>query len=207
VPWRAQAPSDRFAVTEMSRVVAFSGREILNPEIGERMSFVKTAGDTGGALLETEQWLAPGGAVAMRHIHPEQEERFTVLSGSLRVEVGRGETMLGSGDSVTIAPGVAHRFSNAGEAEVHFVGQVRPALRTEELFERMAALAHREGANASRRVGFLTMAPLFFHYRREVALPRVPLLLQRLALRVLAAFSEWLGRGELPPPARSDGAT
>jgi mannose-6-phosphate isomerase-like protein (cupin superfamily) len=180
-------------VREVSRVVPFSGQEILNPEIGERMRFVKTAVDTAGALLETEEWLAPGGAVAVRHIHPEQEERFTILSGSLLVEVGCGKTMLGPGDSVTIGPGVAHRFSNVGEAD--------------ELFERMAVIAHREGATPSNRVGRLTMAPVFFHYRREVALPLVPLWLQRLALAVVATLARPLGRGELPPLARSSDAT
>jgi mannose-6-phosphate isomerase-like protein (cupin superfamily) len=171
------------------------------------MRFIKTANDTSGALLETEEWLRPGGAVAIKHVHPNQEERFTVLSGSLRVELGRAERVLGPGDGVTIAPGVAHRFANVGEGEVHFIGEVRPALRTEELFERMAAIAEREGASPRNRVGLVTMAPLFFHYSREVALPLIPLWLQRLALGVLAAFARSLGGGELPPFSRSDAAT
>jgi mannose-6-phosphate isomerase-like protein (cupin superfamily) len=184
--------------------VAAPGQEIRNPEIGERMRFVQTAADTQGALLETEQWLAPGGVVAIRHVHPEQEERFTVLSGSLRVEVGRGERILGQGETVTIAPGVAHRFSNVGETEVHFIGEVRPALRTEEMFERMAEIARREGASPGNRLGILTMAPLFFQYRREVAVPQFPLWLQRVALAVLAALARALGRGELPALTRPD---
>lgn len=178
--------------------MALAGQEIVNPEIGERMRFIQTAADTQGALLETEQWLAPGGAVAIRHVHPEQEERFTILSGSLRMEVGRGETILGAGDSVTIAPGVAHRFSNVGDTEVHFIGEVRPALRTEEMFEKMAAITRREGATPDKHLGLLTTAPLFFHYRREVAVPVVPLGLQRAALAALATLARALGRGNLP---------
>lgn len=143
--------------------MAVPDHEIVNPEIGERIRFVATAADTHGALLETEQWLAPSGAVATRHRHPEQEERFTVISGSLQVEVGGDVRILGSGESVTIAPGVAHRFSNRGDSVARFIGQVRPALRTEELFERMAAIAHREGATPSNRLGLLTMAPLLCH--------------------------------------------
>jgi mannose-6-phosphate isomerase-like protein (cupin superfamily) len=189
-----------------SRAMARPGQEITNPEFGERMRFIKTGSDTGGALLETEEWLLPGGAVATKHVHPEQEERFAVLAGSLRVEVGRGERVLGPGEAVTIAPGMAHRFSNVGKGEVHFIGEVRPALRTEELFERMAAIAEREGATPTNRVGLLTMAPLFLRYRREVALPLSPLWLQRLALALLAALARLLGRGAVPPLSRSDGA-
>jgi quercetin dioxygenase-like cupin family protein len=177
----------------------------MNPEIGERIRFVATAADTRGALLETEQWLTPGGAVAIRHRHPEQEERFTVISGLLRVEVGDDLRILGSGESVTIAPGLAHRFSNRGDSEAHFIGQVRPALRTEELFERMAAIARREGATPNNRPGLLTMAPLLFRYRREVAAPGLPLWLQRAALAMLTALARALGKGELPAATGPDG--
>jgi len=184
--------------------VALAGEEIVNPEIGERMRFIQTAADTQGALLKTEQWLVPGGAVAIRHVHPEQEERFAVLSGSLRMEVGRGERILGAGDSVTVAPGVAHRFSNVSDSEVHFIGEVRPALRTEEMFEQMAAIARREGATPDTRLGLLTMAPHLLHYRREVAVPVIPLGLQRAALAVLVALARAMGRGKVPSDAREE---
>lgn len=179
--------------------MAVRGQEIVNPEIGERIRFLRTARDTEGALLETEQWLAPGGAVAIRHVHPEQEERFTVLSGSLRLEIGGETRLLGPGEALTIAPRTPHRFSSAGEAEVHFLGEVRPALRTEELFERMAAIAHREGAAPGKRLGLTVLAPLLLEYRREVAAPAIPLRLQRIALALLAALARARGRGELPP--------
>lgn len=185
--------------------MAVPGQEIVNPEIGERIRFVATAADTHGARLETEQWLAPCGAVAIRHRHPEQEERFTVISGSLRVEVAGDVRILGSGQSVTIAPGVAHRFSNRGDSEAHFIAHVRPALRTEELFERMAAIARREGATTSNRLGLLTMAQLLFRYRREVAAPGVPLWLQRAALAMLTALARALGKGKLAALTSPDG--
>ncbi len=179
--------------------MAVADQEIVNPEIGERIRFVRTAADTEGALLETEQWLAPGGAVAIRHIHPEQEECFAVLSGSLRVEVGRRASILGGGETITIPAGVAHRFANAGKAEVHFTGEVRPALRTEELFERMAAIAAREGATPDKPLGLAVLAPLLLEYRREVAAPRLPLPVQLIALAAIAMLARARGRKELPP--------
>jgi quercetin dioxygenase-like cupin family protein len=173
--------------------MALPGQQITNPEFGERMRFIKTGSDTGGALLETEEWLLPGGAVATKHVHPEQEERFTVLAGSLRVEVGRGERVLGPGEAVMIAPGVAHRFSNIGEGEMHFIGEVRPALRTEELFGRMAAIAEREDATPTNRVGLLTMAPLFLRYAPGGSSAALPALASAIRPGTLGRFGSVAG--------------
>lgn len=180
------------------------GPEVVNPEIGSRMRFLRTGPETAGALLESEEWLAPGGSVATRHIHPLQEERFSVHSGELHVELGEEIRVLGPGDACTIAPGVGHRFSNPSESEVHFTGEVRPALRTQELFELLAAIARREGASPAHRLGLLATAPLFFRYRREVAIPGVPLWLQRGALATLATLARTLGRGSIPELPASD---
>jgi mannose-6-phosphate isomerase-like protein (cupin superfamily) len=180
-------------------VMAVSGQEIVNPEIGERMRFLRTADETRGSVLETEQWLAPGGAAATRHIHPRQEERFTVVSGSLQVEIGREKRVLTPGETATIPPGAAHRFANPIGTEAHFRGEVRPALRTEELFERMAAIALRECAVPEQPLGLNVMAPLFLEYRCEVAAPGIPLGLQRIVLAVLTALARARGHAELPP--------
>ena len=44
---------------------------------------LKTARDTGGELFQMELTMQPGGFVAGEHIHPLQDERFEVISGSL----------------------------------------------------------------------------------------------------------------------------
>jgi mannose-6-phosphate isomerase-like protein (cupin superfamily) len=167
------------------------------PPVAGAHAVLRTASGTNGEVLETEEWLAPGGAVGIRH--PRQEERFSVLSGRLGLHVGRDTRILRPGEALTIEPGVAHRFFNPGDEEAHFLGEVRPALRTEELFERMAALSRREGPAKGKPPGLLTLAPLLFEYRQEVALPTVPLRLQRAALAVAAFVARALRRGELPP--------
>ena len=50
---------------------------IENPLSGEQITIRRTSTDTGGAVLEWELLLAPGGRVPSSHAHPEQEEVFT----------------------------------------------------------------------------------------------------------------------------------
>src|SRR3954468_1752186 len=58
--------------------MAYAGQTIENPVSGERITFIRTAADTDGELLEIELELSPDGAVPGAHVHPEQEERFEV---------------------------------------------------------------------------------------------------------------------------------
>lgn len=185
--------------------MAWAGQEIENPEIGERVRFVRTAADTEGTLLETEQWLLPGGSGGVLHVHPEQEERFTVIAGALRVRIGRKQQEFGPGETAVVSPGTPHVFENAAPETTHFRGEVRPALRTEEFFERLATLARQNGATPERRLGPLALAPLVSEYRREVRLPYVPESVQRAAVGLFVAIARKRGHGELPvlsKPAR-----
>ena len=182
--------------------MAWAGQEIENPEIGERLRFVRTAADTDGQLLETEQWLMPGGSGGTLHVHPEQEERFTVIAGALRVRIGRKQLEFGPEETAVVPPGTPHVFENASPQTTHFRGEVRPALRTEDFLERLAALARQSGATPEQRLSPLALAPLVLEYRREVRLPGVPAIVQRTAIGLLALISRWRGEGELPPLSR-----
>jgi mannose-6-phosphate isomerase-like protein (cupin superfamily) len=181
--------------------MAWAGQEIENPEIGERLRFIHTAADTHGELLETEQWLAPGGSAGVLHVHPEQEERFTVISGALRVRIAGAQREYGPGESAVVPAGTAHLFDNPSSGTSHFHGEVRPALRTEEFFERLASLAQQNGATPEKHLSPMTLAPLISEYRREVALPRVPSVIQHAAIGLLSAFARRGRGGELPPLA------
>jgi quercetin dioxygenase-like cupin family protein len=68
--------------------VAHSGQIITNPVSGERIEFIATAADTAGERLEFELSLTPDGHVHGAHVHPEQEERFHVLEGTMKFRLG-----------------------------------------------------------------------------------------------------------------------
>lgn len=90
--------------------MAHAGQTIHNPVSGERITFHRTAADTDGELLEFELELAPDGRVPGAHVHPEQEERFHVLEGTMRFRLGMRTIVAEAGDTVVVPAGRMHKF-------------------------------------------------------------------------------------------------
>src|ERR671916_16173 len=102
------------------------GQILENPVTGERFTFTHTAATTDGELLAFDFALRPGGAVPIPHVHPIQTERFAVVEGRMRFRVGLRTTIAEAGDVIEVAPGAAHSFANAGDAEARLRVEVRP---------------------------------------------------------------------------------
>jgi len=62
-----------------------AGDVIENPVSGERITFVRTSEQTGGALAEMVLELSPTAVLVAEHIHRSQGEKFQVLNGQSRV--------------------------------------------------------------------------------------------------------------------------
>ena len=97
---------------------------------GQHLTFLQSAQDTAGELLQLEVRLDPGGWVP-RHAHARQDEHVKVLAGTLTVRVGRSERTLEVGDSAQVPRRKLHVVRNAGEGEARFLLEVRPARRME----------------------------------------------------------------------------
>src|SRR6266542_4129253 len=108
---------------------------------GERLVFVRTSADSGGALCSFDYFLRPCGSVQLAHVHPRQEERFEIVSGKARVRVGWRVRSVGAGERVVVPAGTVHRLWNDGQDELHVLVDFRPALRTEKGFEQLFGLA------------------------------------------------------------------
>ena len=78
---------------------------IHNPVSGERIEFISTAADTNGELLEIDLTLSPDGSVPGAHVHPEQEERFDVLEGTMKFRLGMKTIVAEAGDMVVVPEG------------------------------------------------------------------------------------------------------
>jgi mannose-6-phosphate isomerase-like protein (cupin superfamily) len=182
--------------------MAYAGQTLDNPVSGERITFRKTAADTAGELLEIDLELAPDGHVPGKHVHPAQEERFEVLSGTMKFKMGRKTVIAEAGDVVTVPAGVAHKFANGGDETTHVRVQVRPALKMEELFETTVALAE-EGRTTSKGMPKpLDLALFVQEYADEVQGAFPPVWVQRATMAPLARVARKRGRGERYAPAR-----
>jgi mannose-6-phosphate isomerase-like protein (cupin superfamily) len=138
--------------------MASAGETVANPATGERVTFVKTAADTGGELLELELvWSRPGQR-APAHVHPEMEERYEVLEGTAAFRIGDEERRARAGDVVTVPPGTTHLAWNPTDVRVRLKVEFRPALRWEEFVVRLFA-------------GDEPIPDLMREFRREIAPP------------------------------------
>lgn len=165
-----------------------------NPLSGERIVIRMSGAETGGRLLVFDLFLPPGGHVPAGHVHPVQEERFTVVAGRMCFRLGRTTALARPGDSMVIPAGVAHWFGNAGPDVAHARVEVRPALRMEELFEATEALGasgHLPGTHLPR---LSDLAAVLLEFRSELAVPKVPAFLVTAVLGPLAWSRRRCGR-------------
>ncbi len=166
------------------------GDILENPVTGERLTFRRTAAESNGAAVLVETTVRPDGVVAAAHVHPYQTERFEVLSGTLGLELG-GETITARpNEKLTIEPGRAHKFWNAGDYELRFLTEITPALMFESLIETMFGLAADGKTNGKGLPNPLRLAVIARAHSDTVRLPFPPAALQRTAL----AFGAPLGR-------------
>jgi len=119
-----------------------TGDTIHNPVTGERVTFLATSADTDGEAVVIETVVQPDGCVAAAHVHPAQSERFAVKSGALGLKTGRKKQTLGPGRFVTVEPGTAHRFWNAGDEPVTFICEIRHAQSAAARRDRERAFRH-----------------------------------------------------------------
>ena len=173
-----------------------AGDRLENPVTGEVLIFHRTSQETNGESVLVETIVRPHGFVAAAHVHPNQTERFEVLEGVLGLSVGREQLLAEPGDVAVVAPGTAHKFWNAGESDVRFVCEVRPALRFESLIETMFTLAAEGKTNRKGLPNPLRLAVIAKAHFDTVRLPFPPAALQRAALAFASPLGKALGYPE-----------
>ena len=88
------------------------------------------------------EFIVPSGAMpTAAHVHPRQEETYAVQEGSMEVLIGREWSVLDAGQAATVPAGIPHAFRNRSDVTVRFLNEHRPALRFEEYFRSVYALA------------------------------------------------------------------
>jgi quercetin dioxygenase-like cupin family protein len=196
--------------------VAKAGDVIENPDTRERITFLKTTQETNGELLRYEDVLPPRFFIP-EHVHPHQEERHEVLSGTLRGRVGGQERDYVAGERAIGPAGVPHAWRNPSEDEkLHLVSELRPPLRFETLFETSFGLA-RDGKTTKQGIpkNPLQLAVLVDETRGMFYFTRAPVAVQEAFLAlfaVVASVGRLLGykarypeySGPEEPPQRED---
>jgi quercetin dioxygenase-like cupin family protein len=111
--------------TPEDRMITDTTRVIYNPVQRDRVTFLKTAAETGGELTLLEMEVAPGGGNSL-HIHATYAERFTVIEGELGVQIGKQRRTLHSGETDVVPAGVMHRWYNLSQRPARIYVELRP---------------------------------------------------------------------------------
>lgn len=150
--------------------MAEAGQMIENPVTGERVRWLVTGADSGGALTRLELWCTEGGGVATEHVHRRATERFVIHAGALRARVGGEERVFAPGDTFVIPEGVSHSWVSAGPGELHMTVDLEPALGFEPMMETVFGLARDGKVDANGRGSLLQTAVLIDAFRDEIGL-------------------------------------
>jgi mannose-6-phosphate isomerase-like protein (cupin superfamily) len=102
-----------------------------------RLSFKVTDAESQGALVICEiAHHTPGGPP--RHVHPEQDEWFTVIEGHYQITVGEELFDLEPGDSVFGPRGVSHTWAYVGSGGGRLLFVISPAGQMEDFLRALS---------------------------------------------------------------------
>jgi mannose-6-phosphate isomerase-like protein (cupin superfamily) len=187
-----------------SRAISASGtgaphRLITNPISGEQIIIHTSGTETNGTLLIFDLFLPPGKHVPSWHTHPIQEERFTILAGTMRFRLGWRSILAAPNTTIVVSPGVAHWFGNAGSEMVRARIEVRPALQTEALFATVATMGAEAQFSIAHQVRRLfAIARLLVTFQQEVAAPSFTAWLVRPVLTVVGRLDRRFASADMP---------
>lgn len=159
-------------------------RRFVGPK-GEVLTFLRTAADTDGALVEIETILGPGMKGPPLHVHLRETESFRVTEGEVSVRIGRRWGVHSPGDELTVPPGTAHTFANKSSAIAAFVVIIEPP----DPFETMVRLRLE-----AKHMPLLKLAEVHHGDDATLMLANAPIFAQRLVWNGLAAVARLVRR-------------
>lgn len=181
----------------------FSYPHTIENGAGERITFLRRVPGATGDRLEGENLATPGAGPPL-HIHHYQVESFTVQRGRLGYQRQAGpEQFAGAGETVTFAPGEAHRFWNPGPDDLFCTGYIEPADNVEYFLGEIFASTKRRGGTAPDP---FDAAYLATRYRDEFTMVSIPAAVRRIVFPLLVAVGTVLGKyrkyADAPAPVR-----
>ena len=168
-------------------------RTIENPAIGEHVTFLKTAEETGGKHLLCQVEIAPHGAQkGAMHFHLTFTESWEVLEGELNLTIDGEHRVLEVGQRAVAQPGAHHKFWNAGDVPVVYKVEMRPARNFEQGL-RVASGLSRDGKTYRNGLpkNIFHLALLF--QLSESYAAGMPLIVQKVVFAALAKVGVWIG--------------
>lgn len=173
-----------------------TGDQIYNPLTKKTFIFLNTAQDTNGEYVRMK-CIADVGSKQNNgfvHKHPAQTEIITVQSGSMMTVVNGKKVRYDAGEMLVIHPGTAHQWWNASKKEeLKVISEVRPALKTLEMYEASCLLAQARQAAGKTAPTLLHLAVMLDYYGDHYVIAGRWTIMKKAAFKVLAAIGRLKG--------------
>lgn len=102
------------------------GQQVLEYPDGGSVVLLEQGRDEAGEFLLVEHTIIRKGPVNGPHWHPELEESFTIVEGTIRFRVDGKDATLTSGGTITVQPRQVHQFWKEGDARLVMRHRIRP---------------------------------------------------------------------------------
>lgn len=132
------------------------------------------AESTGGEYVEMDVMAEPG-AGTVTHFHPEMDESYHVLSGTLEIFHNRRWRSVGAGESFSVPRGEVHGFRNSTDQPTRFINRHTPALAFQnhlETVHRLVAEGKVRGLKDPRSLIYLALSADRYRPDRLVGPPQ-----------------------------------
>ena len=173
--------------------MATAGSVVENPRRLERVTFLRTASDSAGEMLELRAEARPTPNRPPMHVHRRQKETFVVESGRLSYSIDAREGTAAAGDTVVVQPGSAHTWWNDGPDDLVVRAELEPAERFETFIETIYGLTSTGRVNSRGIPNPLQAAVVFHEFRDEWVPVFLPWPVRNLLFPVLAAICRLAG--------------
>jgi mannose-6-phosphate isomerase-like protein (cupin superfamily) len=143
---------------------------------------------TGGSYVEMDVMAQPGSETLI-HYHPEQEETYQVLEGTLEVFRDDRWHSVPAGESLMVPQRTVHGFRNTGDVPVRFMNVHRPALAFQkhlETLDRLSRAGKIRGTKDPRSLIYMSMSAVELQ-------PDVPVKPPQWMMKALAFVGRRLG--------------
>jgi quercetin dioxygenase-like cupin family protein len=173
--------------------MAYNGKIINNKKTGQQITFIQTADDTDGELLEMESVFQPNSTEPIPHYHPFQEEGFIVLEGEISVRTNGAVKVLKQGDKLHVDKNQIHSMWNHSKNMARVNWKVMPALDTEYFLENGVGIANTKKINDKGMPSLLQIALLAKRFSHVYRIAKPPYEVQKILFTVLQPIAYLAG--------------
>jgi quercetin dioxygenase-like cupin family protein len=172
---------------------------VENKVTKERFEYLETSDATEGKSFKFRVTVGKGAFFPVCHVHPSQDEKFTLEKGQLRLKVMGKERFLNPGDELLIKKGTPHQWWNIAEGESVMIIELTPAGNTEEFIKQLAYLA---GTGKCDKIGLPSiLQTLAWMNKYETYLAGPPVFMQKFAGAILGPVMRLIGYKDYYPEA------